>query len=111
MAEVTGDDAIFDIAAHAGYDVLFGAQDHVAVGGTHDDHHAARVHHRGGRHRNVRVDVGDGDRGAWPQAGPRGGLFGQPAGLGAQGIDVGRQLLLDDVLHPRVQCQTQHPVG
>ena len=58
---------------------------------------------RAGRDRDVRVDVRDGDGGAGLQAGRRGHLGGQPAGLLAERVDVGRELLGDDVPQAGVQ--------
>ena len=53
---------------------------HVAGRGAHDRDHLAGLDGLGGRRGDVRVDVADRDRDALGQAGPRGGLGGQPAG-------------------------------
>ena len=92
VTEEAGDNAVLHVAAHAGDDVLLGAQHHVAVGRAHDDHHPAGLDDGRRRDRDVGVHVGDRDRGAGQQAGPARGLGGQPAGLAPSSL-ISRDIL------------------
>ena len=103
VAEQAGDDPVLDVAAHAGDRVLAVGQDDVAGRRAHDHDHPARLDDRGGRRRDVGIDIGDRHRRAGRQAGPGGSLVGQPAGSLAHRPDVAGHLLVDDVCQPRVE--------
>ena len=90
VTKETRDDAVFDVAAHAGDDVFLITQHHVADAGAHDHDHASRFGDRRRRDGHMRIHIGNGHRSAGLETGPCGSLFGQSAGAIADGLDVTR---------------------
>ena len=104
VAEEAGDDAVLHVAAHAGDDVLLGAQHHVAVGRAHDDHHPAGLDDGRRRHGDVGVHVGDGDRGArLADRSSAAASAVSPPAFCAQLADLARHLVVDQMFQPGVE--------
>jgi hypothetical protein len=83
--------------------LLFGAQHHVAVGGAHDDDHAARLGDGRSGHSHVGIHIGNRHGSAGFEARPGGGFFRQSARFGAQVRSIARHFLVDHILKARVE--------
>ncbi len=97
VAVEAGDDAAVHDAAHARHFGEAIAEQHVARRRAHDGDQPSRLDDACRRHRDVRVDVGDGDRDPRRQAHPAGRFGGQIAGAAAERRQRGRQLRRDEI--------------
>ena len=96
VAPVTGGNAAVDGAAHPlDHGQRVGVHD-VACGLAHDHEHGARSDRLGRGRGHVSVDVADGDRDAFGQAGPLRGLSGQAAGPRTKREDRVLELVLGE---------------
>ena len=103
VTQESGDYAVFDNAAHAWDDLLFGSKYHVAGGCAHDHQHLPGFHDAYGRYRHVGVHVCDRHGRARQETGHFSHLLREFSCFAAQRINVPAEFLVHQVFQPRIE--------